>query len=56
MYRTLTQRLAKIQNEIILYPGHNYGGAASAPLGEVRETNSYLQIRRLEDWLTVMGG
>lgn len=56
MYRTLTQRLSKIQNEIILYPGHNYGGAASAPLGEVRETNSYLQIRRLEDWLTVMGG
>jgi len=56
MYHTLTRRLAKIQNEIILYPGHNYGGNPSAPLGEVRETNAYLQIRRLEDWLAVMGG
>jgi len=56
MFRTLTQRLAKIQNEIILYPGHNYGGTPSAPLGEVRENNAYLKIRRLEDWLGVMGG
>ncbi len=56
MFRTLTQRLAKIQNEIILYPGHNYGGTPSAPLGEVRESNAYLKIRRLEDWLGVMGG
>ena len=56
MFRTLTQRLAKIQNEIILYPGHNYGGTPSAPPGEVRESNAYLKIRRLEDWLGVMGG
>jgi len=56
MYRTLTQRLAKIQDDIVLYPGHNYGGTPSAPLGDVRETNAYLKIRRLEDWLGIMGG
>jgi hypothetical protein len=28
----------------------------SAPMGEVRETNSYLQINSLEDWMAVMGG
>lgn len=56
LYRTLTQRLAKIQNEIILYPGHNYGGRPNAPMGEVRENNAYLKINRLEDWLQVMGG
>lgn len=55
MYRTLTQRLAKIQNEVILYPGHNYGGKGSAPLGEVRETNSYLQINSLDQWRALMG-
>ncbi|KMP12092.1 beta-lactamase [Candidatus Nitromaritima sp. SCGC AAA799-C22] len=56
MYHTLTRRLAKIQDEIVLYPGHNYGGKPSAPMGNVRETNSYLQIQRLEDWLAIMGG
>jgi hydroxyacylglutathione hydrolase len=55
LFRTLTQRLAKIQNEIILYPGHNYGGKSHAPMGEVRENNSYLKINRLEDWFQVMG-
>lgn len=56
LFRTLTQRLAKIQDEIILYPGHNYGGSSHAPMGEVRKNNAYLRINRLEDWLQVMGG
>ncbi|GJL80320.1 MAG: MBL fold hydrolase [Nitrospinaceae bacterium] len=56
LFRTLTQRLAKIQDEIVLYPGHNYGGKSHAPMGEVRENNAYLKINRLEDWLQVMGG
>ena len=56
MYDTLTRRLAKIQDEVVLYPGHNYGGGSSAPMGNVRETNSYLQIKSLEDWLAIMGG
>ncbi len=56
MYHTLTRRLAKIQDEIVLYPGHNYGGRPFDEMGNVRETNSYLQINRLEDWLAMMGG
>ncbi|HJO56840.1 MAG TPA: MBL fold metallo-hydrolase [Nitrospinaceae bacterium] len=56
MYHTLTRRLAKIQDEIVLYPGHNYGGRPFDEMGNVRESNSYLQINRLEDWLAVMGG
>jgi len=55
MYRTLTQRLTKIQNEVVLYPGHNYGGKGSAPLGEVRQTNSYLHIDNLDQWRMLMG-
>jgi len=56
MYHTLTRRLAKIQDEIVLYPGHNYGGRPFDEMGNVRESNSYLQINRLEDWLAMMGG
>jgi len=55
MYRTLTQRLSKIEDKIILYPGHNYGGRPFAPMGEVRRDNHYLQIDSLEDWRSVMG-
>ncbi|MBI5427649.1 MAG: MBL fold metallo-hydrolase [Nitrospinae bacterium] len=55
MYRTLTQRLAKIKDEIVLYPGHNYGGKPFAPMGEVRRDNAYLRIGTLDDWLRIMG-
>jgi glyoxylase-like metal-dependent hydrolase (beta-lactamase superfamily II) len=40
MERTLTQRLAKLPDNLILYPGHAYGGE-SAPLAEVRRTNPF---------------
>lgn len=55
MYRTLTQRLSKIEDKIILYPGHNYGGRPFAPMGEVRRDNHYLRIDSLEDWRSIMG-
>lgn len=55
MYRTLTQRLAKIKDEIVLYPGHNYGGKPFAAMGDVRRDNAYLRIRTLDDWLRIMG-
>ena len=54
LFHTLTRRLGKIQDEIILFPGHNYGEKPFAPMSEVRETNSYLQIESLEDWLRLM--
>jgi glyoxylase-like metal-dependent hydrolase (beta-lactamase superfamily II) len=38
MERTLRQRLATLPDDIVLYPGHAYGGE-HAPLGEVRRIN-----------------
>ena len=55
MYRTLTQRLSKLPGDTVLFPGHNYGGAPSGTLTEVRATNQYLQVRSLEDWMRFMG-
>jgi len=40
MRRTLTQRLSRLPDEVVLYPGHAYGGE-HAPLGTVRKTNPY---------------
>lgn len=41
MRRTLTQRLATIENDVMLYPGHAYGGE-SAVFEEVRRINRSL--------------
>lgn len=38
MERTLTERLARLPDELMLFPGHAYGGDR-APLGEVKKTN-----------------
>jgi hydroxyacylglutathione hydrolase len=56
LFHTLTQRLSKIEDHIVLYPGHNYGGSPSGEMGDVRESNSYLKINSLDDWLSIMGG
>lgn len=53
MYYTLTQRLSTLPDDLILFPGHAYGGA-HAPLGEVRENNPYLSIADLATWRRVM--
>ena len=55
MYFSLTQRLAKLPDDTVLYPGHDYGRAPSAPLGDVRRENAYLQIPSLERWMALMG-
>jgi hydroxyacylglutathione hydrolase len=42
MRRTLTQRLSSIADDVVLYPGHAYGGE-HAPMGTVRRINPYLR-------------
>lgn len=46
MYRTLSQRLSTLPDDMTLFPGHAYGGE-SAPMGVVRRTNPYLQAETL---------
>ena len=54
MYTTLTQRLARLPEETVLYPGHHYGPAPTSTLGRERRTNHYLQVRTLDDWRALM--
>ncbi len=49
MYYTLTQRLASLPDDTVLFPGHAYGGE-HAPMSVVRRTNPYLQIKDIETW------
>jgi len=49
MFRTLSQRLATLPGETVVYPGHNYGGP-KASMDELRVSNHYLKIKDLETW------
>jgi len=55
MFRTLHERLATLPGELLLYPGHDYGGGR-APLSDVRRSNHYLRVPDLPTWRRLMGG
>jgi glyoxylase-like metal-dependent hydrolase (beta-lactamase superfamily II) len=54
MYRTLTQRLAKLPAGTVLYPGHDYGPTPTSTLAGERAKNPYLRIPTLDDWHRLM--
>ncbi len=55
MYRSLTERLAKLPDEVVLFPGHDYGDQPTSTLGEERQSNIYMKVPSLEDWMRLMG-
>jgi glyoxylase-like metal-dependent hydrolase (beta-lactamase superfamily II) len=55
MYESLTQRLAKIPDDTVLYPGHLYSPEPSATMGETRERNYVFRIGSLDQWRMLMG-
>jgi glyoxylase-like metal-dependent hydrolase (beta-lactamase superfamily II) len=55
MYRTLSERLAEISDDTILYPGHLYSREPSLAMGEVRARNNVFAANSLEQWLAMFG-
>jgi glyoxylase-like metal-dependent hydrolase (beta-lactamase superfamily II) len=55
MYYSLTQKLAALPPETVLYPGHHYGPTETSTIGEELRQNAYLRVRSLEDWQRFMG-
>jgi len=55
MYRSLTQRLAQVPDDTILFPGHLYSEAPSATMGETRRTNYVFKPKTPEEWLAMFG-
>ncbi len=54
MWESLTQKLAKLPEATLLFPGHNYGGSEST-IGIEKKQNPYLQVPTLDDWMARMG-
>lgn len=50
IHRSINERLAHIKDGTVLYPGHLYGRAPSASMGDTRANNYVFKIRGREDW------
>jgi glyoxylase-like metal-dependent hydrolase (beta-lactamase superfamily II) len=55
MWFSLTQRLGKVPDETVLFPGHLYSADPSATMGETRARNYVFQPKSLEDWMRYFG-
>ena len=55
LYESITQTLAKVPDDAILFPGHQYSIAPSAPMGETRRLNFVFRPKTAEQWLMMFG-
>lgn len=53
MYRTLQQRLMRISDDTVVFPGHLYSPESSAPMADVRKFNYALAPTTAEQWLAM---
>jgi glyoxylase-like metal-dependent hydrolase (beta-lactamase superfamily II) len=55
MYRSLNERLKRLPDETLLYPGHLYSSEAWGRLGDEKRTNPFLRVASLDQFLMFMG-
>jgi glyoxylase-like metal-dependent hydrolase (beta-lactamase superfamily II) len=55
MHDSLVNKLARLPEETLLFPGHFYAAEPSSTIGEQKRRNPYLRATRLEDFLAFMG-
>lgn len=56
MYESLTQKLAKVPDDAVLYPGHRYSVESSATMGVTRERNIVFRPIDRSQWLAMFSG
>jgi hydroxyacylglutathione hydrolase len=54
MYHSLFDRLAKLGDKLLIYPGHNYGPAPTSTIGQEKKTNYVFQPRTKQEFLEFM--
>ncbi len=55
LYHSLHDILAKLDDDLILYSGHNYGSTPSSTIGNEKQTNFVMQKRTEEEFVELMG-
>ena len=55
LYTTLTQRLAHVPDDAVLFPGHLYSPEPSQSMGETRKYNMVFAPKNADQWLMMFG-
>ena len=55
MYRSLNEKLKRLPDETLVYPGHLYSSEPQGTLGEEKRANPFLRVASLEQFLMFMG-
>ena len=52
---SLVDTLRKLDDNLLMYPGHNYGTTPTSTIGEQKRTNLVMQPRKEQEFLEMMG-
>lgn len=55
LYHSLFDIVYKLDGNLVLYPGHNYGSSPNSTIGKEKKTNFVLQPRTESEFLDFMG-
>lgn len=55
LYFSLTQKLKKLPDETVLYPGHNYSSENTSTIGREKDSNVFMRFESVDDFLRMMG-
>ena len=53
-YNSIFNRLLKLPENTILYPGHDYNGKVSSTIGNEKKFNPRLQVRNVDEYVDLM--
>jgi hydroxyacylglutathione hydrolase len=54
MYTSLFEKVAKLDESLAVYPGHDYGSRPTSTIGQEKKTNYVLRPRSMEEFLEFM--
>ncbi len=54
IYHSLFDKIAKLDESLIVYPGHDYGPHPTSTIGHEKKTNYVMQSRSIQDFLSFM--
>jgi glyoxylase-like metal-dependent hydrolase (beta-lactamase superfamily II) len=49
MYRSLHETLLRLEDDVVLYPGHHYADRPFSTMGEEKRENAFLRFRSVQD-------
>lgn len=55
LYHSLFDIIYKLDDNLMLYPGHNYGSSPNSTIGKEKKTNFVLQPRTEDEFVNFMG-